>query len=132
MKIPEHDIIDCKWLIARATFAAKPRQEERDAAAEELLKELAELNGAHGIIIERQVNALRVQVPDGAEKSARYESGAFRVEGAPVAIQYDAGLRMFVGPQIADAPPGRNGARPRVSAMVTLLRALLGEAAEVR
>lgn len=134
MKIPEHDIIDTKWLIARATFAAKPREEERQAAAEELITELVNLNGLHGISIETsEQHGIQVRVPGGAESALSYRGGEFfvtrdgRETKAPVS--YDAGLKMFIGPSITDAPPGRNGTRPRVAAMVAVMRAVLGEAA---
>ncbi|MFL5318087.1 MAG: hypothetical protein ACJ790_00425 [Myxococcaceae bacterium] len=137
MKIPEHDIIDSKWLIARATFAAKPREEERQAAAEELLAEIVNLNGLHGIAIEAaELRGIRVAVPGGAESVIAYRTGQFFVtrsgKESVVPVSYDAGLRMFVGALISDAAPGRNGTRPRVAALVTLFRAALGDAAEVK
>ena len=95
MKIPEHDIIDVKWLIARATFAAKPREEERGAAAEELFSELVELNGLHGIEISLADKGLKIVVPGGETTHISYDHGEFtgteafmtgklRVEGNPV------------------------------------------------
>lgn len=131
MKIPEHDIIECKWLIARATFAAMPREEERAAAAQELVKELRELSGLHGV----QIDAQTVRVPNGGTTTYRYENGRFLLsregQSFDAPVQYDAGLKMFVGPEIAGAPPGRNGQRPRVTAMVALMRALLGDGVEL-
>lgn len=136
MKIPEHDIIDVKWLIARATFAAKPREDERRAAADELFDELAELNELHGVSITRTDSGIRVSVPGGATTNVSYARGDFTVEHdgksekAPIA--YDAGLRGYIGPELSDAPPGRNGNRPRVAALVALMRAVLGDGAYVR
>lgn len=132
MKIPEHDIIETKWLIARATFAAKPREEERQAAAEELLAEVLALDGLHGIVIQgADVRGVRVAIPNGSESVITYGSGVFQVsrrgKAVPVPIAYDAGLRMFVGPEIPGAVPGRNGAKPRVSALVTLFRAAIDD-----
>lgn len=135
MKIPEHDIIDVKWLIARATFAAMPREEERRAAAQELFDELVELNGLHGIVIDQVESGVRVAVPGGASATLSYSHGAVMVarsggaEKAPIA--YDAGLRGFIGAEIKDAPAGRNGNRPRMSALVALMRTALGEASRV-
>lgn len=135
MKIPEHDIIDVKWLIARATFAARPREEERSAAAEALFEALIELNDLHGIQIATAENAIRVAIPGGATAHIAYSRGDFTIttgaksERAPVA--YDAGLKSFVGPEVHDAPPGRNGHRPRVASLVALMRAALGDVARV-
>ncbi len=135
MKIPEHDIIEAKWLIARATFAAKPREEERRAAADELLGALLELHGLHGLTVERSDRGVRLSIPGGKSTSVDYADGALLLRRedtsheAPIA--YDAGLRSYVGPEVSDAQPGRNGTRPRIPALVALVRAVLGGAAEV-
>lgn len=135
MKIPEHDIIEVKWLIARATFAAKPREEERSVAAESLFEELIELNELHGIQIATADNGIRIAVPGGATAHVAYARGEFTittpVRSEKARIAYDAGLRSFVGPELPDAPPGRNGNRPRVSAMVALMRAALGDSCRI-
>ena len=134
--IPEHDILDAKSLLLRATFAHAPRVEEQRTAARELLEALKEFHGLHGAEVTDAGEGVRVSLPGTHAVTVTWEEGWFYVasdEGWKLRppLFYDAAFKMYVGPEVQGAPPGRNGNRPRVGALPALVRALVGNPAEL-
>jgi hypothetical protein len=134
--IPEHDILDAKTLLLRATFTQAPREEERRLAAEGLLDALLGFHGLHGMTVERVGDAAKVGVPGMPGLVVSFEGGWFYVSSeagwrlrAP--LFYDAAFKVFVGPELAGAPTGRNGSRPRQGALPALVGVLVGHSANV-
>lgn len=135
--IPEHDILDAKSLLLRATFVHAPRPEEQRAAARELLEALKEFHGLHGVeVTEAGEEAVRVGIPGTHAVTVRWADGVFSVESEEgwrlhPPLFYDAAFKMYVGPEVPGAAPGRNGNRPRVGALPALVRVLVGNPADV-
>jgi hypothetical protein len=134
--VPEHDILDAKTLLLRATFTHAPREEERHAAAQGLLEALLEFHGLHGMTVEREGKAVKVVVPGLPGLTVSFEEGWFYVSSEAgwrlrPPLFYDAAFKMFVGPELPGAPPGRNGSRPRQGALPALVGVLVGQSANV-
>ena len=134
--VPEHDILDAKTLLLRATFTHVPREAERQVAADGLLEALLEFNGLHGTVVERAGAGVRVAVPGMPVLTVTFEEGWFFVESEAgwrlrPPLFYDAAFKMFVGPELQGVPPGRNGNRPRQGALPALVGVLVGHSADV-
>ena len=134
--IPEHDILDAKSLLLRATFAHAPRVEEQRTAARELMEALKEFHGLHGVEVTEEGEAIRVAIPGTYAVIVTWKDGWFYVESEEgwklrPPLFYDAASKMYVGPEMPGAAPGRNGNRPRVGALPALVRVLAGKPADV-
>jgi hypothetical protein len=134
--IPEHDVLDSKTLLLRATFTHAPRVEERQAAAEGLLETLLEFHGLHGMTVEREGAGVKVSVPGAPSLAVTFEDGWFFIQSEAgwrlrPPLFYDAAFKMFVGPELQGAPVGRNGSRPRQGALPALVGVLVGHSANV-
>jgi hypothetical protein len=135
--IPEHDILDAKSLLLRATFAHVPRPDERRAAARDVLEALKEFHGLHGAEVTEVEAAVRVAIPGTHAVTVSWEEdGWFYLQSEEgwrlrPPLFYDAAFKMYVGPEVPGAVPGRNGVRPRVGALPALVRVLVQNAADV-
>ena len=135
--IPEHDILDAKSLVLRATFAHAPRTEEWRAAAREVLEALKEFHGLHGAEVTAVGEDVRVALPGTYPVTVSWEEdGWFYLQSDEgwrlrPPLFYDAAFKMYVGPEVPGAAPGRNGNRPRVGALPALVRVLVGKSADV-
>lgn len=134
--VPEHDILDAKTLLLRATFAHAPRVEERQAAADGLLETLLEFHGLHGMTVERDGAGVKVSVPGMPVLTVTFEEGCFYIQSEAgwrlrPPLFYDAAFKMFVGPELPGAPLGRNGSKPRQGALPALVGVLVGHSANV-
>ena len=134
--VPEHDILDAKTLLLRATFTHAPREAERQVAADGLMEALLEFNGLHGTVVERSGTGVRVVVPGMPALTVTFTEGWFYVESEAgwrlrPPLFYDAAFKMFVGPELQGVPPGRNGNRARQGALPALVGVLVGHSADV-
>jgi hypothetical protein len=134
--IPEHDVLDAKSLLLRATFAHAPRVEEQRTAAREVLEALKEFHGLHGTEVTDEGEGIRLRIPGTHALKVTWDAGWFYVESDEgwklrPPLFYDAAFKMYVGPEVPGAAPGRNGNRPRVGALPALVRVIVGKPAEV-